>query len=73
MRPRREMMALLITAVVIVASLLAFFVVDIGGDPTPVQRTEQQNSGANAPSDTLPSPGTVKDAQGDPALPPGQQ
>ncbi len=73
MHPRRELMALLVAVVVIIGFLVAFFVIDVGWETTPVQRTEQQNSGGDAPSETLPSPGTVADPEGDPALPPDQQ
>jgi hypothetical protein len=72
-QPRRELMALLVAAVVIIGLLVAFFIVDVGWETTPVQRTEQQNSGGDAPSETLPSPGTVEGPEGDPALPPDQQ
>jgi hypothetical protein len=69
---RREVAALLAAAAILLAGAIGFLVIDRGTETTPAQRAEEQNSGANAPSETVPSPGTVEDPQGDPALPPEQ-
>ncbi len=68
---RREIAALMALAVVLIAAAVAFFIVDIGPETTPVQRSDEQNSGVKAPSEQAPSPGVVEDQRGDPALPQG--
>jgi hypothetical protein len=70
---RREALALIVLIIVIVISAVAYFAVDVGFETTPVQRSEQQNSGVTAPLNQQPSPGTVKDERGDPELPEQQQ
>ena len=70
---RREVAALLATAIVLLACLVAYLVIERGPETTPAERTGEQNSGSDAPSETLPSPGTVEDPQGEPAVPPQGQ
>lgn len=70
---RREVAALLAAAAILLVGAIGFLAIDRGTETTPAQRAAEQNSGANAPSETVPSPGTVEDPQGDPALPPEQR
>jgi hypothetical protein len=70
---RREMFALLGLLVLLVVSALVFFATDIGFKTTPARRSDEQNLGVNAPLNQAPSPGTVKDERGDPALPDQRQ
>ncbi len=63
----RTVMALV--AALIVLSGVAYLLTDHGTDTTPVERTDEQNTGVNAPLEQAPSPGTVEDERGDPALP----
>jgi hypothetical protein len=70
---RREALALIVLLIGIVISAVAYFAVDFGFETTPVQRSEQQNSGENAPLNQQLSPGTVKDERGDPELPEQQR
>ena len=70
---RREVAALLATAIVLLACLVAYLAIERGPETTPTERTGEQNSGSDAPSETLPSPGTVEDPQGEPAVPPQGQ
>ena len=58
-----------VVAVLIALSAIAYFATDDGTETTPVQRTDEQNSGVDAPLDQTLSPGTVKDERGDPELP----
>ncbi len=69
---RREVMALVVLVLMLGVSALVYFGTD-AFRAVPVQRSEQQNSGVNAPSEQVLSPGTVPDEQGDAALPEQQQ
>jgi hypothetical protein len=66
---RREILALVVLALVLVIAAVVYVFVNRGFDTTPVQRTEEQNTGVDAPSETAPSPGTIEDAEGNPRLP----
>ncbi len=52
-------------AAVIFIALIAMALLSFGGGETsPMKRAEEQNSGANAPSETLPPAGTQEDGYG---------
>jgi hypothetical protein len=57
-------------AAVIFVALIALALLTLGGGETsPVKRADEQNSGANAPSGTLPPAGTQDDGYGNTELP----
>lgn len=58
-----------VVAVLIALSAVAYFATGEGPDTAPLERTEEQNEGVDAPLDQALSPGTVKDEDGDAALP----
>lgn len=66
---RREIMALAVTAVLLVLAAAFVLFTKEGFDTEPVQRSKQQNQGVNAPLEQAPSPGTVEDSFGDAHLP----
>jgi len=70
---RRGGLPLLITLAIVVVVLALFLWADFGLKTEPVKRAENQNSNGNAPAETLPSPGTHEDVNGNTKLPAGQQ
>jgi hypothetical protein len=66
-------LSLLIAAIVVVLIGILFYTVDFGLKTAPVERAPQQNQGANAPAEQVPSPGTKQDLNGNTKLPAGQQ
>jgi hypothetical protein len=63
MKRRREIMVLVAAVVLIVAVWGVMSLVNEPLETAPVERTEDQNSGSNAPLETQPSPGTGADGQ----------
>ncbi len=66
---RREMSAMTVAAVVLVLAATFYIWTQRGFDSEPVQRTDQQNEGTDAPLNQTLSPGTVPDEQGEAELP----
>lgn len=70
---QREILALVVVVALLVVGALVYYGVSSGFETTPLERTQEQNSGVNAPLEQAPSPGTVEDESGDPQLPQQQQ
>jgi hypothetical protein len=73
MNRRGGVFPLIATAIIVIVLLVLFFFADFGLRTAPVERTGEQNSGTNAPAETVPSPGTGKAPNGNAELPAGQQ
>lgn len=73
MRRWMELRALIVTAIVVIAVVVAFLTIDGSRETAPVKRAQEQNSGANAPLERNASPGTVPQPDGSARLPENQQ
>lgn len=65
---RRATSFLIAVAIVAIVAIL-FYSLDFGLRTQPVERTTQQNRGADAPLEQVPSPGTIEDPNGNTQIP----
>ncbi|MER9709374.1 hypothetical protein [Mesorhizobium sp. M0213] len=72
MERRNALIAMVISAIIIVGFLIGFLYGDMGWQTSPLKRAPEQNQGGNAPADTSPAAGIKKNPKENTEMP-GQQ